>query len=187
MKLPNITPELLRQLIHFDETGEKYFWKKRPLEMFKSTWDMNAFNGRDANTQTLNAAPNSAGYIQIRIFGKKYLAHRVIWAFHYGKWPEGQIDHINGDRADNRIKNLRVVSSEVNGKNKSLRSDSKSGCLGVRYAKNRWRAAITIKGKNIHLGTFIDRQDAVTARKDAEKVYGFHKNHGRQRIEEYIN
>jgi len=100
---------------------------------------------------------------------------------HSGKLIDGQIDHINGDRCDNRLLNLRVVSPQVNAMNRSNRSDNTSGCLGVCWhpSTQKWRARIKVMGKQKSLGLFAEKIDAICARKDAEKKYGFHRNHGR--------
>ena len=120
-----------------------------------------------------------------RIFYKKkkpYLEHRVIWEKHNGKIPKGlEIDHINHDRLDNRIENLRLVTKQENQRNAKRRIDNTSGVTGVvwRNENKRWYAQIGIDGKNIHLGCFSEFSDAVNARKNAEVLYGFHKNHGK--------
>ena len=95
------------------------------------------------------------GYVHIGIDRYRYLAHRLAWFVTHGAWPTGQIDHINGIRADNRIENLRDVSPSMNSENqRKARKDSRSGVLGVGCAKGTWQATITVKQKVLHLGTF---------------------------------
>jgi hypothetical protein len=104
---------------------------------------------------------NLRGYIEISLDGRKYLAHRLVWAHVYGIWPDDQIDHINGDRADNRIVNLRDVPRAINQQN--LRRASKyncSGLLGVSKHNARWRARIQTEGVVVRLGTFDTAQQA---------------------------
>lgn len=107
-------------------------------------------------------------------------AHRVIYAMHHGVWPEGlQIDHINGDRKDNRVSNLRAVPQADNTRNKA---PLRKGCLLGIYrpsGRNQWHAAISRDDRRVHLGTFDCFWHAVIARKAAEKALGFHENHGR--------
>ena len=121
------------------------------------------------------------GYIQITIDQVKQQAHRLAWFYVYGTWPKEQIDHINGVRHDNRIANLREVTISENRKNIRLRDNNTSGRIGVSWASRdkRWRAAIQVNGKMMHIGNFKEFDDAVRAREVAEKHYGFHKNHGR--------
>lgn len=129
---------------------------------------------------TIAKSINKDGYLQIRIAGKMYVQHRLAWMYVYGSMPDGDIDHINHDRTDNRIDNLRVVTKRVNNKNLSMRSNNTSGVTGVWWGKhvNKWVAEIHPDGKKIHLGVFDCLSDAAEARKVAELKYGFHENHG---------
>ena len=122
----------------------------------------------------------SSGYRVIRINGVMYRAHRLIWLWHYGKFPANQIDHIDGNKLNNDIKNLRDVTNQENHKNQPKRSDNKSGCTGVRWNSNanKFRAEIRKDGKTIHLGYFDTLEEAVAARKAANIKYKFHENHG---------
>ena len=110
-----------------------------------------------------------------------YGAHRVAWALYHGKWPDKQIDHINGNPLDNRIKNMRVVSVRENGKNKKRPSTNTSGIIGVYWnkASSKWVAQIGVNRKTIFLGSYDNITDAANARQTAEKKYNFHPNHGR--------
>lgn len=101
-----MTPFELRQLVEYDPETGSLIWKQR---------DGNArLNSKLAGKPAF--AQLSDGYLTGRIKGKNYKAHRIAWAVAYGEWPQGQIDHINGDRSDNRLPNLRVVSNSENGK-----------------------------------------------------------------------
>jgi hypothetical protein len=109
---------------------------------------------------------NKHGYLQIQCDRKKYQAHRIAWFMTYGKWPDGDIDHINGVRTDNRIENLRDVSRSNNLKNqRKPKANNKSGFLGVYWHKgdSKWIAKIKINGKNKHLGSFENPAIAHTA------------------------
>jgi hypothetical protein len=114
------------------------------------------------------------------IFKQTALAHRVAWALHNNSWPDLCIDHIDGDRSNNRASNLRVVTAEDNQKNVKQRVDNTSGMKGVDFkaATGLWRARIVNQGRRVNLGTYVDLNDAIRARKHAEREYGYHPNHG---------
>jgi hypothetical protein len=96
------------------------------------------------------------GYIRVKIRAGYYSAHRLAWLYVYGKWPGNHIDHINGNRRDNRITNLRDVSVRENGQNKEVhRCGRLPGCVLDKRAKNKnWGARIRVGGKEYWLGTF---------------------------------
>ncbi len=123
---------------------------------------------------------HNEGYLTGWIGDKQYLLHRLAWLYVYGYLPEN-IDHINHDRSDNRISNLREVTRKENQQNMSMRSDNVSGVTGVSWDKsrNRWAARIKVDAGYIYLGRFAEFSDAVNARKNAEVLYGFHANHGK--------
>jgi hypothetical protein len=124
-------------------------------------------------------------YEKIKVDGKVYKSHRLAWFYVNGKFPDGEIDHINGNTLDNRICNLRDVSSEGNCRNRTKRADNKSGVTGVLWypPSGKWQAAIVHNKKKIHLGYFVDIEDAKKARKEAEVKYGYHPNHGRDKAD----
>ncbi len=101
---------------------------------------------------------NSAGYIDIQYHGRRYAAHRLAWLLVHGRWPSNQIDHINGERSDNRLSNIRECTHAENHQNRALRSDNKSGCPGVYWAKHasKWCARIKVKGSPRRLIGYFD-------------------------------
>jgi hypothetical protein len=139
-----------------------------------------ADRGAKAKAGTPAGSKTSAGYMRVRIGGIEYQQHRLIWKLVHGEDPE-QIDHINGKPLDNRITNLRSVTHQENLRNRKLPSNSGTGAQGVHWRKRDsvWIAHIWIGGKQKYLGTFTNKQDAVAARKAAEKEHGYHENHGR--------
>jgi len=104
----------------------------------------------------------------------------LAWLYVYGTMPKEQIDHINHVRDDNRIINLREVTHSENHKNRTKQSNNTSGVTGVHWLeeKERWQAYIKGDDKKIHLGTFKNKNDAISARKEAEIKYNYHSNHG---------
>ena len=116
------------------------------------------------------------GYRYIQINSKQYLAHRLAWFYIHKEWPADHIDHINRNRADNRLENLRLSNLQLNAKNKSKYANNTSGEPGIYYieGKCRWRAIITVNGKAISLGCFPCKYGAIRARKRAEEKLGFY-------------
>ena len=106
-----------------------------------------------------------SGYVQI-IFQRVHIgAHRLIWAWHNGDWPKHDIDHVNMDRSDNRIENLRQATRSQNKYNTAKQVDNTSGYKGVDFHKRRsiWRARISVSGKVLYLGAFNTSQEAASA------------------------
>ena len=177
-KTKTIPIETLLQLLNYNpETGE-IIWKPRPIEMFSCERFQRRWNTRYAGKRALTA--KSTGYFAGPILGKTFKLHRVIWAMHYGEWPD-YIDHINHDRTDNRISNLRSVTLAENMKNQTVYKNNVSGVSGVYWSARDgvWMARISIGGIDKHLGTFRKKDDAIIARRQAEAKNGFHPNHGR--------
>lgn len=133
------------------------------------------YSGRRAFTYT-----KDTGYKCGHIFGRLYYAQRVIWALETGAWPIDQLDHINHDRIDNRMENLREVSNAENQRNRPMQSNNKSGYTGVSWDKatEKWKAQISVDGKKINLGGFFYIGDAIDARQMASVKAGYHINHG---------
>jgi hypothetical protein len=114
-------------------------------------------------------------YISIgnRANQKKYPAHRLAWLYVYGEWPTDQIDHINGNKLDNRIVNLREADHKLNSENiYKPQSNNKSGYRGVIFFKrdNNYQAQITTNKKRIHLGYFKTAQEAHEAYLNAKFI-----------------
>lgn len=105
------------------------------------------------------------GYLAIRVDGQRYLAHRLAWLYVFGAWPEGDVDHANGDRADNRIENLRLANRSQNKANSKKYDNNSSGFKGVCWRKEtgRWRARIGVNGEVLNLGSFDNAEDAYRA------------------------
>jgi hypothetical protein len=121
-----------------------------------------------------------ARYLSVMMLGKKYYVHRIAWLMSYGEFPQLTIDHINHNRLDNRLINLRVVSSIENKRNQKQHITNSSGITGVYFEtdRNKWHSQIKVIDSTKHLGRFNDLFSAVCARKSAEIHYGFHENHG---------
>lgn len=174
--------ELLAILEYSPDTGHLK-WKERlpACEPTKSgrtqTHVSRVFNSAHAGKEALGCIAVN-GYKKGAVFSKNYYAHRIIWKMMTGEDPI-DIDHINGDRADNRFSNLRSVTRAENLKNRRLSSNNTSGCHGVVRHGELWHATIYDQGKARSLGYFKELSLAQSARKAAELKYGYHENHGR--------
>lgn len=156
---PELTAEKLRELLHYDPETGVFTWTVKPANSAKAV--------------TVAGHTGVIGYRHIRVHGKLHLAHRLAWLYVYGTWPNGNLDHINRTRSDNRIANLREADHQQNGRNMSKRLDNTSGHPGVAWScrKSKWRARIVHNHLDFHLGYFTTLEDAVAARKAGELKY----------------
>jgi len=179
-KLKDLPVPLLRELLNYDPDTGKLFWRERPVSMFEdrggrytAQWCAKSFNAKHAGGEAFTAV-TSNGYHTGGIFGSVYFAHRVAWALHHGSWPESDLDHINRVRTDNRICNLRLSTSALNGHNKVMRN-AHSPFVGVTWyaPTGTWVAKVCKDKKVYRLGTFTDPVEAAIARdKKARELYG---------------
>ena len=124
---------------------------------------------------TIAGGKDSDGYISICICGAKQKAHRLAFLWMEGYFPENDVDHIDRNPSNNKWENLREVSRQCNLRNCEIGSNNRSGVTGVSYAKRdkTWKACVKISYKNIYLGSFVKKYDAVKARWEAEIKYNF--------------
>lgn len=155
--LPLPTVELLRNALRYEPETGKLFWNKRADA--PRNWN-SKYAGKEAFT-----AINDSGYLIGGIGNKKLRAHRVIWAIVYGAWPAHEIDHINMNKTDNQIENLREATHSQNQCNKLARSDNTSGFKGVSWHKQskKWRVRIGRGNASRSLGYFDNILDAASA------------------------
>lgn len=158
VKIKKMTPEFIEKLHDlFTYDGENLRW-----------------GGSKGNQAKLNSICGGIvqGYRRIGIDGEYWPAHRLIWAFVHGKEPEGFIDHINGNKLDNRIENLRECTNAENLRNRGPNKNNKFGIKGIsRLPSKNFSSYIRFLGKRIHLGTFTCVGKAIKARKQAEHKY----------------
>jgi hypothetical protein len=153
-----MTQDEVRRLFDYDaETGD-LTWRVSPSNSVRIGNKAGSDNGR--------------GYLQVMVDRKLYLVHRVIWLLVHGYFPEHEIDHVNRNRADNRLENLREVTKSCNVRNSRQRTDNISGVTGVCWDKisGKWKATIG-NNKQYHIGYFTDFTEAVKARHQAEVKY----------------
>lgn len=156
--IPRIDIDTLRQLLRLDpETGVLY-------------WRATRGNARkDAAAGRFD----EKGYLKLTILKGTYAAHRIVWALNYGEWPEGRLDHINGNRSDNRLSNLRRATALENSQNCKRSKRNTTGYKGVSFNKRDkvYRSRICVGEKRLYLGGFRTAEDAHEAYKAAAAKY----------------
>ena len=120
----------------------------------------------------------SERYVKVKIDSKNYYLHRLIWIYHYGQIKEKyQIDHIDRNKRNNRIQNLRSIKPKYNVYNRTIGfnkvSSGATGATGIYWSKSKRRyiVGITKNKKKYYLGSFTRKADAIKARKSAERDY----------------
>jgi uncharacterized protein YdaU (DUF1376 family) len=126
-----------------------------------------AVSGRGIQKGAIAGSNATDGYKQVRVGFKTYRAHRLAWFLTHHAWPDGEIDHINGDRADNRLCNLRVVARATNMQNQRRAHNDNHSCglLGVTWNKQhkRWQSKLQVNKKMHHVGYFETAESAHAA------------------------
>jgi len=176
-KIDMLNHNYISSILDYNPSTGSIHWKKRALSSFRSDSAGKAWNTKYA--LKLAGSINKHGYCLISIDYVRYLSHRLAY-FIYHKSVPRFIDHIDGDRCNNKIDNLRSVTNQVNLQNSKRSSANNSGFTGVSLnkASNKWVSAIKVLGVPIYLGAFDDIESAIEARIIANIKYGFHKNHG---------
>lgn len=148
----NLTQARLKELLDYDPETGVFTWRVSP--------NVKISPGSRAGT-----VQHRCGYRYIGIYRRQYQEHRLAVLYTAGSWPELQVDHINGDPGDNRITNLRQCTPGENQQNRRLKSKAASGFVGVslRSTTGKWQAAICAQGRQVYLGVFQDKSDAIAA------------------------
>ena len=177
---PLITPSLLRELIRYEPDTGRFYWRERAGKWFKSAGTAFLWNNDNAGREVFKT--EKQGYRTQEVLGSKVLAHRAAWAIQFGVWPSGSMDHINGVKYDNRLKNLREADAKLNARNAVLPISNTSGKVGVTVSESgRFAARVC----NKHVGTYDTLDEAAAARAEAQKqVGGFTDRHGKPSIKE---
>lgn len=185
-KLPSVK-YLLECFDIVDTKTESYLvWKRRPLKHFTTVAAAGSTNARCAGKRAGRVGTNKPGnppYYVVMLNRKMYYVHRIMWKMRTSKDPgQNEIDHEDGNSLNNKKNNHRCITGNKNMLNKRKYTSNKSGVTGVFRSKHAWTASIRIKGKQMHLGSFSNVEDAAVARKIAEKQLGFHDNHGSNKM-----
>lgn len=154
-----LTQELLKEYLHYDPETGIFTWKKKTAYN-TSKMEIGGKAGR-----------NCRGYIYIGLFKKEYRAHRLAWLYVYGTLPKNNIDHINGDKSDNRIFNLRDVTQRLNNQNFAIHRGGRLPGTCFIKDKNKWRARVDIKEQKIHIGYYGTEKEAHEAYMEYLRVH----------------
>jgi hypothetical protein len=151
--------ESVRSLLDYDPETGSLIWKHRPGSTHSDRCFNRRFPGKAAGKM------NSTGYRQIKIGSRLHCAHRLAWIHFYGQSPAAFVDHINGNRDDNRVANLREASRLENNRNKRVSSLSTTGVKGVFWRRRDkcFSSSISVGGRRKHLGHFTTAEDAAAA------------------------
>jgi len=152
-----LTAEEARRLFDYDPDTGRLIWRV--------TLCNRAVSGRVASTK------NDSGYLMVKVQGRAYRQHRVAWLIMTGSWPAEEIDHINGDRSDNRLCNLREATRVQNAQNTARPRNATNDRRGVIWHKRakKWVAQISVDGITRYLGTYSDLEQASQVYQDEAK------------------
>lgn len=158
----NITDLILKKFLKYEPLTGDFRWL--------------VYRNNQVKIGSVSGGNHPDGYIQIKLMGTMYLAHRLAWLYMTGEFPEFEIDHIDRDKSNNSWDNLRSATHSKNMRNFPIRKDNTSGKTGVCFykSKRKWIARINNNNnKRITIGSFSVKQDAIDARIAAEKEYGY--------------
>jgi hypothetical protein len=157
-KLDSLTQEELKEILDFDPATGVFRWR---------------ISHSGVRLGKIAGSKTSSGYYRVKIKYQAYPVHRLAWLYVYGKWPADQIDHIDGDKLNNRIANLRECTQAENLQNLAPSKLNTSGYTGVRYAprQKKWKATIKVNTKGIHLGYFETKESAYEAYLKAKREH----------------
>lgn len=151
MAKPFPTVERVKELLDYDQLTGVFVWKVH------RSWN--------ATAGTIAGCQSTLGYWDICVDGVLCKSHRLAWVISYGEWPPHEIDHIDGDRMNNAIANLRCATTRQNQSNKGLQCNNASGFKGVSFhaGRQKWRAQIGVAGRRKWLGDFATIDEAAAA------------------------
>lgn len=155
----DIVVQELRDVFCYDRDSGVVRWKVK--------------SGSSSPGKIAGSLNTTCGYLYVSYLLKKYAVHRLAWALEHGEFPSGQIDHINRNRLDNRLSNLRAVTSSENMKNCGMSKTNTSGIKGVRFHMGKWEACQSMNDKLVYLGRYDTQGCAAEAVNNFRKANGF--------------
>ena len=157
--MTDIIVQELRDAFFYDRDSGVIRWKVK--------------SGSSSPGKAAGSLNNTCGYLYVSYLRKKYAVHRLAWALEHGEFPSGQVDHINRNRLDNRISNLRVVTSSENMKNCGMSKTNTSGIKGVRFHMGKWEAYQSVNDRTVYLGRHDTQDRAAEAVNNFRAANGF--------------
>jgi|SRR5450631_139685 len=168
-----LTQEYLKECVDYNRDTGIFIWLHRPECHFKNKRSFKQRNAARTGKQT--GSFDGKGYYTISIDNKSYLSHRLAWLYEYGKFPENDIDHVDGNRLNNRISNLREATRLQNMQNqRAPRGNNKTtNLLGVSLipSSGKFRARVTVAGKTLFSGCYKTKEEAAIAYTDAKRRF----------------
>lgn len=154
--------DILRSFLRYDADSGNFFWIEKPSPRVRPGLKAGYVNGH--------------GYVMIGLHGKRYGAHRIAWAMSYGNFPDPNlfVDHVNGVKSDNSLKNLRILTNTENQQNRHKPNiRSKTGVTGVQWRPlyGHYQVRIMLNGKRIDLGCYKTLEEAIQARHEGERKH----------------
>lgn len=180
--MKTLTKQYASECLGYDPHTGIITWRTRPRDHFVSDAAHKIWNTQHAGKPA--GSYDAKGYLRIKLLRKDFKAHRLIFLLMNGALPDGEVDHINRTKDDNRWCNLREVTSGENAKNLSMLRNNTSGVHGVSRGgrdNNWWVAHIAVNKKRIRLGAYRTIEEAKQARQEANVKYGFSPTHGESR------
>lgn len=152
-----ISQEELHKILEYEPLTGHFRWK--------------VAKGYKIKVGSIAGSPTGRGYIRIVIDNKKYMSHRLAWLYTFGEWPPKFIDHVNGDKSDNSLTNLRVATRSENGYNTTTPKNNTSGIKGVHWhvGEEKWRGRMNVDGIEVQVGKWDNLEEAALAMEKARK------------------
>lgn len=150
MSEASLSADRVRALLSYDAATGEFRWRAKR---------------RRVRVGALAGSFSCGGYWNIRVDGRLHMAHRLAWLYTHGAWPQNQIDHVDGDRLNNSLVNLREATGAQNIRNRGPHRNNEAGLKGVSPVRRsgKWRALIRIAGKVVYLGEFASPGEAHSA------------------------
>lgn len=156
---PRISAERLREALYYDPNSGEFSWKQKT-----------SIRSKVGKTAGLSC---KADYQRISIDNRRYKAHHLAWLYMTGEWPNGIVDHKDGQKSNNRWDNLRIATPRENRANSPVNANNKCGRKGVHKVGRKWRALLQTTDERMHLGYFECLDSAAAAYEDAaEQKFG---------------
>lgn len=165
-----LTLAFAEECFEYDPATGCLRWRVRPEHHFSSARACNSWNGKYAGREAGNS---NRQRVSVCVDGTRYKAHRVAWLLAYGVWPEGGIDHVDGNPLNNALANLRLATNQQNQFNRGLSRANTSGYKGVCWDKPRarWRAQLYYNARSVFLGHYDTPEEAAAAYAEGAKLY----------------